>query len=221
MAEHRDIDGSLSIEFKSRPKITIVDRPASKIVFSKGNDFKDGHEIRRSARERVTEHRLGNRTIKFHQQLNGYDCGPCLVLNVFEIFKNKSGFVENIRQQINSCNENGFQSSDKGLLHDVAVERFLYNEGFIVDRYRFIDNQNFKKKIDDSFEKKSKIFTFSGSNGHFSGFYLDETSSVWQLDSLREGPIPSSISEMRCFLDNLGRNNPLARASVIQNRNNT
>ncbi len=112
MEENKDIGEKLLINFNPKPKIFIIEKETHPKIIIK-NSFNDGREIRRSNRERVTEHRLVDRTIKFHEQLNGYDCGPCLVLNVLEIFKNKSGTVENIRQQINSCNDKEYQYKDK------------------------------------------------------------------------------------------------------------
>ncbi len=104
------------------------------------------------------------------------------------------------------------------MLDSDAVERFFKKDGFNVDRYNIQSNQIFKQRIDYEVKNKGEIFAFSGSNAHYSGFFLDKASNVWQFDSLKEGPIPSSINGMKCFLDNLGRNNPIARASVIQNK---
>lgn len=224
MTKDNDIDKRLlidfnpkpKIDFNPKPKISIIDKTHQKIIIK--NTFIDGREVSRTDREVVTERRLGDRKIKFHQQLNGYDCGPCLALNVLEIFKNETGTIEDTRRQINS--HSSLKSGDREWVYDSSLESFFSNKGFRIDYYNLPNNQNFQRKIGDATSFKDEIFVFSGSNHHFSGYFLDKSSQVWLVDSLKDAPILSSIDTMKSFLNNLGRNNQNARASVIQMRNN-
>lgn len=218
MTKDNDIGKGLLIDFNPKPKISIKEKKTFPKIIIK-NSFIDGREVSRTDRELVTERKLGDRRIRFHKQLNSYDCGPCLALNVLEIFKNQTGTIEDIRRQINL--NSSLKSGDREWVYDSSLESFFFNKDFRVDYYNLLNNQNFQRKIDDAASFRDEIFAFSGSNHHFSGYFLDRTSQVWLVDSFKDAPIPSSIDVMKGFLDNLGRNNQNARVSVLQMRNIT
>lgn len=199
-------DVNFKIEIKHRtdgkgekPKIKILDKPLG----SNGEQ-----------RERIIEQDFNGENIRFHKQLNSYDCGPCLVLNALEVLKGGDESlktIEDVRQKINSfvVNKHGPSSwigdTDIGLLLSgiEGIKPIDANFTGLV-----LSNELFQNTIDNSIQSKQKLFIFSGNrNNHFVGHLLDENVNAWRLNSFEDGPVQIPTDEFRNYWNELRQEN--------------
>lgn len=199
-------DRNFKIKIKHRtdgkgemPKIKILDKPLG----SNGEQ-----------RERIIEQDFNGENIRFHKQLNSYDCGPCLVLNALEVLKGGDESlktIEDVRQKINSIVVDKHGPSSWVTDIDISL-LFSRIEGIKPINTNFtgivLSNELFQNTIDNSIQSKQKLFIFSGSrNSHFVGHFLDENVNVWRLNSFEDGPVQISIDEFRNYWNELRQEN--------------
>ena len=153
-------DRNFKIKIKHRtdgkgemPKIKILDKPLG----SNGEQ-----------RERIIEQDFNGENIRFHKQLNSYDCGPCLVLNALEVLKGGDESlktIEDVRQKINSIVVDKHGPSSWVTDIDISL-LFSRIEGIKPINTNFtgivLSNELFQNTIDNSIQSKQKLFIFSG-----------------------------------------------------------
>jgi hypothetical protein len=204
------------IEIKNRtdgkgekPKIKILDKPLG----SNGEQ-----------REVVMEQDFNGRSIRFHKQLNSFDCGPCLVLNALEVMKGGDDnlkTIEAVREKIDSFAVNVNYGTSSWIRDFDIYQLFERTEGIMPIGDDFVGlvklNETFQNIINTSIQNRQRLFVFSGSrDNHFVGHFLDENANAWRLNSFEDGPVQIPIDQFRNYQRDLRQENPIANIYAFQ-----
>jgi hypothetical protein len=132
------------------------------------------------------------REVLFTHQRNGYDCGPCLVLNTLSVLNASTNYtsISDVRgtvnfsraaQHLQICRDNQWLTT-----HDVADA--LEQRGIAVEPFSVKSapqESDLKASLEQRISRGEQFVVYSGTERHFKGIYFDgNTYSL--LDSMRE-----------------------------------
>jgi len=163
------------------------------ILGDSSNDSKDLVFERESREVLVYDPDSGKETaVRFFRQLNSYDCGPCMLLNILAVKRPCTELADiNVRSEVNRLREergrSQLESDDWFANYD--IQYFLEDYGFAVDEYHIPPEQHPGRKREQrrcraAIEKQNHDLMYFMTGRH----YRAVTKNGLLLDSLRDRP---------------------------------
>lgn len=143
-----------------------------------------------------------NREVLFARQRNGYDCGPCLVLNTLSVLDVPTNYasISDVRSTVNLSRAAQHLQAlpDNEWLTTSDVEDALWQRGVAVESFSVKSapqESDFRASLEQKISRGEQFVAYSGVGRHFKGIYFD--GNMYSLvDSMQESISRASREEI-------------------------